>query len=124
MSYQSNRSKLNSLRQKVFHKTADRFGEALEDAIGADIYEWDGITHRKSGEIAGSPRNVVDTGNLKNTRYDVAKVNRRDYIYPADYAQEALEQHLTSDGDNWVDVAIDSENWARIYRAEWQKYIS
>lgn len=122
--YKSNRKKLNSRLQQAFHNTATHFGDALNDAIEADIYEWDNITHRKSGEIVGTPRNVVDTGYLKNTRYDVSRLNSRDYIYPAKYAQDALEEHLTSNGENWVKVAVESEDWAGVYRQEWQKYIS
>ena len=121
MSYKSNRKQLNSQIQQAFHRTCDRFGDALDNAIEADIYEWDRITHRTSGEIVGSPRNVRDTGYLQDSRYDVSKVNSRDYIYPADYAMEALESHLTSDGDNWVDVAVESEDWAGVYREEWRK---
>ena len=120
MSYKSNRKKLNFQIQKAFHRTCDRFGDALNTSIEADIYEWDNITYRKSGEIVGSPRNVRDTGYLQDSRYDVSSVNYRKYVYPADYAVEALESHLTSDGDNWIDVAIESENWVDVMRKEWK----
>ena len=86
MSYKSNRSKLNSHIQQTFHNTADRFGKVLNDAMEAKVYEWDTITFRKSGEVAGSPRDIVDTGYLRDSRYDVSKMNQRDYIYRADYA--------------------------------------
>ena len=121
MSYKSNIKKLKSLNQLAFHKTADRFSDSLDESIEADVYEWDRITHRKSGEIVGTPRNVVDTGYLKDTRYEVSQVGSREYIYPADYAQEALEEHLTGEGKNWIEVTIDSHNWAEVYREEWKK---
>ena len=126
MSYKSNRSKVNSLIQQAFHKSADRFGDALDNAMDARIYEWDTTTVRKSGETVGSPRNIVDTGYLKNSRYDVSKLNQRDYIYPADYARDVLEGYIdewgnSKPGRNWVKVAVESEDWAEVYREEWNQ---
>ncbi len=90
------------------------------------IYEWPNKTYRKSGEIVDSPRNIVDTGNLKNTRYDVAGVNQRNYIYPADYASDVINGYVDEYGNdkpgrNWVKVAVESEDWAGLYREEWNK---
>lgn len=128
MSYKSYRKKLNSHIQQAFHETADRFGDALDDAMDAKIYEWDTTTHRKSGEVVDSPRNIVDTGYLKNSRYDVSKMDARNYIYPADYAGDVLEGYVdewgnSKPGRNWVKVATESENWAEAYRDEWNKNI-
>lgn len=36
----------------------------VRDQLKEQIYEWPRITVRQSGEIAGSPRNIVDTGEL------------------------------------------------------------
>lgn len=124
MSYKSNRRQFDSLKQQAFHNTADRFGDALNSAMDAYIYEWDNITYRKSGEVAGSPRDIVDTGEMRNTRYDVSKINQRDYIYPADHAVEAWDEHRTSEGDDFITVAVESEDWTRVYREEWQKLTS
>lgn len=125
MSYKSNRSKLDSHIQQTFHRTADRFGKALNDAMEAKVYEWDTITFRKSGEIAGSPRDIVDTGYLRDSRYDISKVNQRDYVYSADYARDVLEGYVdtwgnSKPGRNWVATAVESENWAEVYREEWR----
>lgn len=52
---------------KAFERTAEEFGGVCQDAITSRVWQWDGTTVRKSGEIAGSPRNIVDTGELKDS---------------------------------------------------------
>lgn len=43
--------------------------EALNNAMDSKIWGWraDGTTFRKNGEVATSPRNIVDTGALKKS---------------------------------------------------------
>lgn len=48
----------------AFEMTAMDFGEALKGAIKGDYYSWPRRTRRRSGERVGSPRNIVDLGNL------------------------------------------------------------
>lgn len=53
---------------KAFEDTAlDLFG-LFREAIEDPIWEWPRITHRRSGEVAGSPRNIVDLGNLRDSQ--------------------------------------------------------
>ncbi|NEQ65118.1 MAG: hypothetical protein F6K21_06395 [Symploca sp. SIO2D2] len=61
--------KLGSLA-KAFKATAMEFGGVMQDAITSPIWEWDRITVRSTGEIADSPRNIVDTGKLRDS-YEV-----------------------------------------------------
>lgn len=36
----------------------------IRDQLKEEVYEWPRVTVRRSGEIAGSPRNIIDTGEL------------------------------------------------------------
>lgn len=40
----------------------------IKDAIASKQWEWDRTTYRRNGEVATSPRNIVDTGELLNSQ--------------------------------------------------------
>jgi len=40
---------------------------ALGEAVGSSTWDWPRTTIRKNGQIVSSPRNIVDTGALKNS---------------------------------------------------------
>lgn len=39
----------------------------LNEAMAASVWDWPGVTHRKNGGLAGSPRDIIDKGTLKNS---------------------------------------------------------
>ena len=41
--------------------------EALNNAVSSSTWSWPGETFRKNGDIAGTSRDIVDTGKLKNS---------------------------------------------------------
>jgi hypothetical protein len=41
---------------------------ALRDAIDAPVYRWPRKTRRSTGEVVTSPRNIVDTGELRDSQ--------------------------------------------------------
>ena len=53
--------------KKSFMLMTVEFGEFNQKAIASNIWEWPNMTYRKSGEVVFSPRNIVDTGALKNS---------------------------------------------------------
>ena len=54
--------------EQAFIKTADKFYDTLQDAFSANVYAWPNITRRRSGEIAGRIRNIVDLQDLKDSQ--------------------------------------------------------
>ncbi|GAA4015557.1 hypothetical protein GCM10022631_29590 [Deinococcus rubellus] len=48
------------------HGYADKANAAFED----ESWQWAGTTRRKNGEVAGSPRNLVDTGELRDSQQE------------------------------------------------------
>lgn len=49
----------------LFAGDLDRF---LRDAIESPLYPWPGFTQRRSGERVGSPRNIVDLGQFRDSQ--------------------------------------------------------
>jgi hypothetical protein len=53
--------------RQAFINVSEEFGGVCQDAIASPIWEWDRTTFRRSGEVATSPRNIVDLGNLRDS---------------------------------------------------------
>lgn len=47
-----------------FVKMATNFGDTMQQNIQEPIWAWPRTTRRQSGEVVGSPRNIVDLGDL------------------------------------------------------------
>ncbi|MBZ9753004.1 hypothetical protein K7W42_19380 [Deinococcus sp. HMF7604] len=54
--------------QLAFQRTVREVEQALPAAHEDAVYGWDQQTRRRNGEVAGSPRNVVDTGELRDSQ--------------------------------------------------------
>ena len=55
--------------EKAFQAMADELSDAFQEAFDAPVYDWDRITLRSNGELVGTPRDIVDTGELRNSQY-------------------------------------------------------
>lgn len=47
---------------------AQAIGEGYQEEIESPQWTWLRVTKRKSGAVVGSPRDIVDLGNLKNSQ--------------------------------------------------------
>lgn len=54
--------------QKAFAAAALDFHGIVLDEIESKKWEWDRLTRRKNGALVGSPRDIVDTGELRNSQ--------------------------------------------------------
>lgn len=52
----------------MFDNVAEQLGDAFKQSIEAEIYSWDNETKRKNGMIVGSPRDIVDIGDLRDSQ--------------------------------------------------------
>lgn len=86
MSNNINLNKINSAIQRAVDETIDALSDAYDDAMIDDVWEWDGITHRRNGETVGSPRNILDTEELINSKIIVRSGNNAKIEWTADYA--------------------------------------
>lgn len=90
--------------------------QANIDAIEAIFYDWDaGETLRVNGEIAGSPRNIVDTGELRDSQ---AITTEGENTYLLDWGVNyALPVHVGDPSRNyqarpWTQLAIAGDETA------------
>lgn len=59
----------NNSPAEAFQDMAGQLNDSFQHAISAPIYDWDRITLRSTGELVGSPRDIVDTGELRDSQY-------------------------------------------------------
>jgi hypothetical protein len=51
----------------AFEQMSQEFGDKCQEAIEDEIWDWPRDTKRKNGDVVGSPRDIVDTGKLKDS---------------------------------------------------------
>ena len=56
---------------KAFRKTANKANQEIKLLIKSPIWSWPRFTVRSSGRTVGSPRDIVDTGNLLSKQQPV-----------------------------------------------------
>lgn len=63
-------------------------GTAIRTGFDDPVYSWPGVTKRRSGEVAGSPRNVVDLGALRDSQTEPIRLQQFAYAleWTAPYA--------------------------------------
>jgi hypothetical protein len=52
---------------QAFTEMAEGFGEKAQEIIETQMWEWPRETVRQNGTVAGSPRDIVDTGELRDS---------------------------------------------------------
>lgn len=116
-------NKLNRAIAASFQATAEAFGEVCQDEIEAVQWSWDGVTLRKNGEFATSPRSIVDTGDLFNSYQEPVYPSPDEAIleWTADHA---LEVHNGAPGKAarpWTERAVDDTDFEGIMGRELRK---
>jgi hypothetical protein len=124
----------------------------LDKAMGSPVWEWSGrATFRQNGEIAGTPRDIIDTGHLASTlklttKFMATKVQTK-IAYSAPYAGlvhnggailpygDSNRNTVLIPGRPWIDAVmkggvsgIEKYDYKGIYQAhvekEWAKIVS
>jgi hypothetical protein len=82
--------------------TAGNLAARFRELIESPVFEWPGQTIRRSGEVAGSPRNIVDLGNLRDSQRTV-KVNAAvfEFIWSVQYAAYVYFGYTTLAGNSY-----------------------
>lgn len=61
---------LNRRARVATKGTAERVARRADILINARSWTWPGTTLRANGSVAGTKRNIVDTGTLRDSRHD------------------------------------------------------
>jgi hypothetical protein len=96
----------------AFGETCSTAADATATALELTVYPYPRATVRSTGQIATSPRNIVDSGDLKNSQY-FARVDIQTYAigYTAGHAiavrfGETTKSGTHKPGRDWFSVAI------------------
>lgn len=121
-----NLKKLNGAIEGAFKATAEQYAENCTEAIDAEIWRWDKITLRKSGEVATSPRTIRDTDELRDSQ-EVSFPDASTAIvdYTAEHAANVYEG-IDSNGNPtparpWLEHAAANTDFEGIMTTELRK---
>ena len=103
-----NEGLINRLVNNAFAATMGEFAKANDRAIAEPLYSWPRQTVRQSGEIAGSPRNIVDTGELLRSRSVQVRGDDATFGWSADHALIAHEGATLRNG-----TVLPPRRWTR-----------
>lgn len=53
--------------KQTFQNIAEKFGEVCQNKMEESIYEWPRQTKRRNQDIVGSPRDIIDLGDLQKS---------------------------------------------------------
>lgn len=114
--------------ERAFIRTINILIDELDNQLKSKKWDWDGtITVRRSGEIVGSPRNIVDLGGLLRS-LQVIEINKNffEIVYDTVYASLVHEGYTTSTGKRkparpWVEEALREIDIRAVFIAELSK---
>jgi hypothetical protein len=121
-------AKLDRAINKGFRKTVDAYADNCHEAIEAEIWKWDGTTLRKNGDFVGSPRDIVDTGELRDSQQEPVYEGDKALIeWTADHAI-GVHEGISSTGEPmparpWTDEAKNNTDFEAIMAAELRKQL-
>jgi hypothetical protein len=113
------------LATEAFGEMVSEFAQEINFQVEDSKWNWPRETVRKNGSVVGSPRNIVDTGELKNSQFiedfsDTYKV----IGYTADHAALVHEGYQIERNDGtvtdvparpFIDTAIEDYNPIEAY---------
>lgn len=129
---------LQQLEQHVleaFEEANDHLYNAIYDAFEAEVYAWDGtITFRQNGEIVDSPRDIDDTGGLKESQH-LPEIEATPDGYTATHRNNAPHAHdvyfgyltdsgVEKPGRDWIEEALSNVDLGVIMTEELQRRLN
>ena len=112
----------NSALGKQANRALDAYAKALDPVLDSqfskDKWDWPRVTRRRNGEIATSPRNIIDSGDLLNSKVGPTKgqgnayIGTRKWVWNSPYASLVKSGYITSTGASvpardWIKAAMN-----------------
>lgn len=93
--------------ERAFIETNLIAGREFQSAIASRVWDWPRLTQRRAGAPVGSPRNIVDMGQLLNS-YAPRKVSNREYVHswPVRHALPVHEGTPRMPARRWTEYAL------------------
>ncbi|MFN6572409.1 hypothetical protein [Dendronalium sp. ChiSLP03b] len=123
-----NKSKLDSIINKAFDVVVEAQGEAFQNAIASDIWDWPRETVRSNGETVGSPRDRVDSEELIDSLVVSRTANAAEYEWEAPHATAVHDGATLQDGTElpgtpWTEVGLQECDAAGIMQRQLNKLL-
>ncbi|MFB2768580.1 hypothetical protein ACE1AT_04715 [Pelatocladus sp. BLCC-F211] len=121
-------SKINNAINQAFDVAVEAQGEAFQNAIASEIWEWSRQTVRKNGDIVESPRDAVDQEELIDSLVVSRTTNAAEYTWEADHAAIVHDGATTKNGTElparpWTKVGLKECDPAKIMQQQINKLL-
>lgn len=110
--------KLNQAIIQAFHYVVNEFAQTTTEMIDAEMWEWPRPTIRSTGQIATSPRDIVDTGHLRDSQVVGIHRNEAEVAYPVHYAAYVHEGTSNTPPRPFFFAAIEEVDWEKMLARE------
>jgi hypothetical protein len=105
---------LRGINQRTFQRAMDWADNDFDQQMASSKWDWnENQTRRKNGQLVGSPRDIIDTGDLLQSKERV-QVNRStvDFIWRDDVAELVHDGGTTKNGGAyparpWTEPVLD-----------------
>lgn len=87
----------------------EEIGEQADTLMTEERWYWPRKTYRANGEIAYSPRDIYDTGELFNSQRSYSDGNQGEIFYDCDYAADV---HIDRP---WLETAMHETNIEKVF---------
>ena len=104
--------KIDTVINKAFDITVERVSQSLDNAITDDTYEYPRATKRRNKTVVTSPRDILDLGNLLDSKAIARSANAAEFSWNVDYAAGVHEGYTTKTGKDvpsrpWTEKGIE-----------------
>ena len=119
------KAKLDKAITRSFDSVVAKVSDAMDEAIASDVWDYPRQTKRRNGELAGSPRSIVDTGELLDSKVISRSSvgNAVEFSWEAPHSLYAHEGYTTKSGldvpkRDWTRLGLEIANPLATFEAE------
>ena len=106
---------------KALDEYSAKIGDEFQEQIEARSWYWPNTTKRKNGKRAGNPRDIVDTGELRDSQEGPTVAEgglAQGFKWTAEHAALVRDGYITSAGRqifgrNWIKTAMQAIPFAQ-----------
>jgi hypothetical protein len=117
-------AKLNEKLTQAFQETVEVYAEQCKAEIQDPKWEWPRQTKRSNGEVVGSPRDILDTGELLESQQDPIfseDGNAATIVWTADHAGVVHEGEAGTDrtikpARPWTETAAEAVDFEQVFQ--------
>ena len=108
-----------------------KYGKVMDEQLKAEIrspqFDWPRETRRRNRQVVGSPRDIVDLGNLlRSQKRDRPSATQLRFIWDAPYSPLVFNGYTTNRGTvvpgrDWIKPALKAVPLEQFFAREWRR---